>query len=269
MPKKSTVETARIVNVHSLDGSIKGETPLPEVFSTEIRRDLVRRAVLSGQSARIQPRTNDYYAGKKTSAMSLGVGLDLARVPRVKGDHNPASGQGAFVPNVVGGRAAFPTQLEKKWRERINDKERRLAMKSAIAATGNLKLVQERGHLVGDNAVPFVVSDDLKSVNKASEFREFLKSAMLIQDIIRAKEGIKERSGRGKTRGRRWVKPKSILLVADEISPAVRLAARNFSGLDFAEVSSLNVERLAPGGHPGRLTIWTESAFKKLDELYA
>ena len=43
----------------------------------------------------------------------------------------------------------------------------------------------------------------------------------------------------------------------------------NFTGVEFADVGSLNVERLAPGGHAGRLTVWTESAFKKLDELYA
>jgi large subunit ribosomal protein L4e len=280
MPKKAIAEStsstaqaasaAKTVSVHSLDGSIKSEVPLPEVFSADVRKDLVRRAVISGQTARIQPRTNDYYAGKRTSAMSLGVGLDLARVPRVKGDHNPASGQGAFVPNVIGGRVAFPTQLEKKWHERINDKERRLALKSAIAATGRMDLVEERGHFVGEKTtIPYVVSDDLKGILKASEFREFLKNSSLLGDILRAKEGIKERSGRGKTRGRRWIKPKSILLVADEINPSVRLAARNFSGLDFAEVGSLNVERLAPGGHPGRLTVWTESAFKKLDELYA
>ena len=31
---------------------------------------------------------------------------------------------------------------------------------------------------------------------------------------------------------------------------------------------NLNVEVLAPGGHPGRLTVWSESAIKMLDELF-
>lgn len=30
----------------------------------------------------------------------------------------------------------------------------------------------------------------------------------------------------------------------------------------------MNLLRLAPGGHVGRFVIWTESAFRKLDELY-
>jgi len=271
MPSTTTAgaELKISVPVRAVDGSVKGEVPLPSVFSTELRRDLIRRAVISSQTARIQPHTNDPMAGKRTSAMSLGVGLDLARVPRVKGEHNPASGQGAFVPNVIGGRAAFPTRLEKIWHEEINSKERRLALRSAIAATANQGLVAARGHILPDGAsLPFVVSDELKGLKKASEFREFLKSLSLYQDAERAKEGVKERAGRGKSRGRRWIRPKSILLVADELNPPLRLAARNFTGIEFAEVSSLNVERLAPGGHPGRLTVWTESALKKLDEIY-
>jgi len=263
MPKKSiAVETVKVMG---LDGSVKSELPVPAVFSTGIRPDLVRRAVLSSQSARIQPRTNDYYAGKKNTAESLGVGLDLARVPRIHG-----ANRAAFVPNVVGGRVAFPAQLEKIYHERINSKERLMALKSAIAATASAKLVVARGHAVAEGTpLPFVVTDDLKGLKKAAEFRDFLKKVSLWSDVERAKSGIKERSGRGKTRGRRWVKPKSILVVSDELKPSLRLASRNFTGVDFADVSSLNVERLAPGGHAGRLTVWTESAFKKLDELYA
>merc|ERR1712200_243194 len=34
------------------------------------------------------------------------------------------------------------------------------------------------------------------------------------------------------------------------------------------QVDSLNILRLAPGGHLGRFIIWTEGAFKKLDGLY-
>jgi large subunit ribosomal protein L4e len=263
MPKRT--KEAKQVTVLSLEGKGKGEIPLPNVFSTEVRPDLIRRAVVSMQSARIQPQTRDPMAGKRTSAISLGVGLDLARVPRVKG-----GGPGGFVPNVIGGRRAFPTRLEKIYHERINVKERRLALRSAIAASASKELVKGRGHAVGEDiALPLVVADDAKSLVHASEFRELLKKLSLWEDAERAKNGIKERPGRGKTRGRRWVKPKSLLLVTDELNPPIRLASRNFVGIDFAEVKSLNVEMLAPGGHAGRLTLWTESAMKKLDELYA
>jgi large subunit ribosomal protein L4e len=254
----------RAVPVYSLDGNVKEEVKLPLVFANEVRPDLIQRAVNSSLTARIQPKTRDPMAGKRTSAISLGVGLDLARVPRVKG-----GGPAALVPNVIGGRRAFPERLEKIYHERINDKERLLALKSAIAATGIKDAVLKRGHAVkGDMVMPFVVSDELKAISKASEFREVLKKLSLWDDALRAKDGIKERAGRGKTRGRRWIRPRSILLVTDELNPPVRLASRNFPGFDYSEIKSLNAEKLAPGGHPGRLTVWTESAFKKLDEIF-
>jgi large subunit ribosomal protein L4e len=254
----------KTTHVYSLDGSVKEEIAVPAVFSNDVRPDLIRRAVNSILTANIQPKSRDPMAGKKNSAVSLGVGLDLARVPRVKG-----GGPAAFAPCVVGGRVAFPERVEKIYHERINRKERLVAVKSAIAATAAKDIVLKRGHIVGaDVALPLVVSDDLKGLAKASEFREFLKKLSLWEEASRAKDGIKERAGRGKTRGRRWIKPKSLLIVTDELSPAVRKASRNFPGVDYSDISSLNVEKLAPGGHPGRLTVWTESAFKKLGEVY-
>ena len=45
-------------------------------------------------------------------------------------------------------------------------------------------------------------------------------------------------------------------------------AFRNIPGITLLNVSKLNILKLAPGGHVGRFCIWTESAFRKLDELY-
>jgi large subunit ribosomal protein L4e len=45
-------------------------------------------------------------------------------------------------------------------------------------------------------------------------------------------------------------------------------AARNVPGVDVVTVADLNVELLAPGTHPGRLTVWTSSAIDRLGELY-
>jgi len=261
----SQAAEARVVPVRSLDGSVTGQIEVPSVFNSYVRPDLIRRAVNSILTGRVQPKTQNYMAGKRNTAVSLGVGLDLARVPRVRG-----GGPAGFAPCVVGGRIAFSRRLEKINHERINDKERLLALKSAIAATGTKEIVIKRGHAVkGDVGFPIVVSDDLKNLKKASEFRDFLKALSLWDDAERSKKGIKERAGRGKTRGRRWIRPRSMLLVADELNPSLRLASRNFSGVSFSDLASLNVEKLAPGGHPGRLTVWTESAFKKLNETFS
>lgn len=40
------------------------------------------------------------------------------------------------------------------------------------------------------------------------------------------------------------------------------------AGITLLNVNKLNLLRLAPGGHVGRFCIWTESAFRKLDDLY-
>ncbi len=45
-------------------------------------------------------------------------------------------------------------------------------------------------------------------------------------------------------------------------------AARNILGMDVIKINNLNVELLAPGTHPGRLTVWSKSAFEKLGELF-
>jgi large subunit ribosomal protein L4e len=45
-------------------------------------------------------------------------------------------------------------------------------------------------------------------------------------------------------------------------------AARNLPGIEVASVENLNAELLAPGTHPGRLTVWTTSAFEKLESVF-
>ena len=41
-----------------------------------------------------------------------------------------------------------------------------------------------------------------------------------------------------------------------------------FTGITLLNVDRLNLLKIAPGGHLGRFCIWTESAFKRLDEIY-
>jgi large subunit ribosomal protein L4e len=45
-------------------------------------------------------------------------------------------------------------------------------------------------------------------------------------------------------------------------------AFRNIPGVSVQKVSQLNLLKLAPGGHVGRLVLWTDSAFRKLDSIF-
>ena len=251
------------VNVYSIEGEVKGDIELPAIFNEEFRPDLIKRAVISSQTARVQPWGNDPMAGKRTTAESWGSGRGAARVRRIKN-----GAKAAFAPMAIGGRQAHPTRAEKNHHERINIKERRFAIRSAVACTADKDLVEKRGHKIGDiEQFPIVVEDDICSLTKTSETREAFKALGVYDDVIRAKEGKKIRAGRGKTRGRKYKKVKGPLVVVGE-DKGIYKAARNHAGVDVVAVENLNAELLAPGTHPGRLTIFTESAIEKLGGLF-
>lgn len=256
------------VRVYDLEGKPVREVKLPPIFVTPYRPDLIRRAFISSLTARIQPQGRDPMAGKRTTAESLGVGYGIARVPRVKGDRYPKANQAAFVPMAVGGRRAHPPKVEKVVFERINRKEKQLAVMSAIAATADFNLVSGRGHVVdGVPELPLVVVDELEEISRTASIRVFLKRLGVWGDVERAKRGRKIRPGKGKFRGRRYKRRRGPLIVIGRDGGIVR-AARNLSGVDVVEARNLSVIHLAPGGHAGRLTIWTESALRQLEERF-
>lgn len=189
----------------------------------------------------------------------------MARLPRVAGG-GPTRGRGAFAPQAVGGRRAHPPKVERKLIRKINKEEMKKATASAIAATANRDLVLERGHRVGDVELPIVVSDSLEKTRKAAKTKEVFKALGLWDDLLRAK-GKKVRAGKGKRRGRKYRRRKSLLIVVSG-DRGIKLGARNHPGVDVVTVNELGVEHLAPGTHYGRLTLYTESAIKRIKERF-
>jgi len=249
--------------VFDLRGKETGKVKLPPVFKTPLRPDVIKRSVLAIQSHKIQPQGRDPMAGKRTTAESRGVGLGISRVPRLKDGSRAAFGVG-----IVGGHRAHPPRSEKKIRKKIPKKEMGLALRSAIAATGIKETVKTRGHLVEDIPdFPLVVVDDIESLRKTKEVEEVLLSLGVWADIFRAKESRRVRSGKGKRRGRRYKQAVGPLLVTSERNN-LQKAARNLPGVDIASVEDLNVTLLAPGTHPGRLTVWSTKALEKLDKKF-
>ena len=225
---------------------------------------MIRRAVLSLQSRRRQPHGVDELAGKRTTAESWQTGHGKSRVPRVKGGGSGAANKAAFAPGTVGGRVAHPPEARKVIVERINTKENRLAIRSAIAASANPKIVADRGHKI-DNVphIPLIVSSRLESLATTKEVQDILTSLGCGDDLDRASNGRGIRAGKGKMRGRKMKTPKSLLIVVGTDS-GIGKAARNLPGVDIAEVHGLNAELLAPGTHAGRLVVWTTSAINRL-----
>lgn len=251
-------------HVYSLEGKPVEEIELPPIFEEEFRPDVIRRAVLAQQTARLQPHGANEMAGKRTSAETFGKGFGVARVRRVKGSHHPTAGRGKFAPHTVGGRRAHPPAIGKVLRERVNRKERRLAIRSAIAATKERELSITRGHMVGDVAeFPLVVVDELEGLEKTSLARGAMKMLGLGRELERVVKSKKIRAGRGKMRGRRYKQAVGPLIVVGR-GAGIKLGAGNLPGVEVVEVEQLNAERLAPGGVPGRVTIWTKGAIQKL-----
>jgi len=256
------------ISVFDLNGDLAKAVSLPSVFATSIRRDVIRKAVVALQSHKIQPQGRDVIAGMRTSAESVGTGRHLARVPRVKGSRSPRAGEGAIATMTVGGRSAHPPKAEKTIAKRINRKERLLAIRSAIAATAHDDIVTSRGHASSKvKELPLVVVDDVESLKDVDSVKGAFEKLGVWEDVQRAKAHRGMRAGIGKRRGRKMKRAVGPLLVVAE-DKGIRRAAGNLPGVDVIRVDRLNVEMLAPGTHPGRLTVWSESALKKLQEIY-
>ena len=254
---------AKTCNIYTLQGKAVSKIPLPPVFNTPLRPDVIKRAVVTIQSHRFQPQGRDPRAGKRTTAESRGVGLGIARVPRIKGGN-----RAAFGVSIVGGHRAHPSKSEKNIGRRIPRKEMSLALHSAIAATGNREVVTRRGHLVDDvPEFPLIVVDDIEQLQKTKEVEKVFLQLGIWADVFRAKESRKVRAGKGKMRGRRYKQAVGPLLVVSGDGNVIK-AARNLPGVDATQIEYINAEMLAPGTHPGRLTVWSKSAFERLNEKF-
>lgn len=250
------------VNVHDKSGKAAGQVEVPSVFGSPVRTDLIRKAVSAAQANRRQRYGANPIAGTRQSVEWPGKGKGMARTPRLRG-----GSRAAFVPNAFKGRRAHPPEARHEWTEKINVKERRLAIASALAATAIADAVKARGHKVADSvAFPIVVSDDFALTVKTSDLAEQLVNLGLGADLERAKMGIHVRAGMGKLRGRAYRTPRSVLLVTvDGKAPA----APNLAGVEVVAARNLSAEDLAPGGDVGRLTVYTQGAIAHIKEAFA
>ena len=254
----------KTAEIFDLQGKSTGKITLPIVFSTPLRPDVIKRAVLAIQSNRRQKQGRDPMAGKKTTAESRGTGSATARVPRIKS----GSGRAAFAPSTVKGRQPHPPRAEKLILRDIPKKEAKLALTSAIAATAQKETVTSRGHKIGTvSQFPLVVEDALEGLTKAKEVEDAFTSLGITEDLTRVRDSRSVRAGKGKRRGRKMKQAVGPLIVVVDGKSLIK-AASNLPGVQITTVVNLNTEMLAPGTHPGRLTVWTNGAIQKLNTLY-
>lgn len=245
------------------------EVELPRQFSSDVRNDLISRAAIADQTTHYQAKGNDPRAGMETSARYKGRKEDFGSGKNKGTAIRPREilpkgrlGKVKRIPSAVKGRRAHPPHVNQVIIEKINKKEYRVALVSAIAATADKKAVALRGHKVTQN-LPIVFDNAFESVSKTKDVYKALY-ALIGDDLNRADYG-KPRSGVRARKGGK-VYPKSAIIAVSKDSPIIK-AARNIPGVDVVEVSKLTVEKLAPGAKAGRLAIYTEAALLEIAKL--
>jgi len=162
-----------------------------------------------------------------------------------------------------------PTKTYRRWHRKINKTQKRQALASCLAATACAPLVEARGHKIAEETkeIPLVVSDDIEKITKTKDAVECLENLGLSEELTKCQRK-QTRPGKGKMRGRRYKRRRGPLIVYKNDDGCVK-AFRNIPGVDLMNVESLNLLMLAPGGHVGRLCVWSKSAFESLEGRYS
>uniref|UniRef100_A0A2K6SN53 Large ribosomal subunit protein uL4 C-terminal domain-containing protein n=1 Tax=Saimiri boliviensis boliviensis TaxID=39432 RepID=A0A2K6SN53_SAIBB len=211
---------------------------LPAIFKAPIQPDTVNFVHTNLRKNNRQPYAVSELAGPQTSAESWGTG---------GGTHR--SGQGAFGNMCRGGRMFAPTKTWHHWHP--------------LPA-----LVMSKGHRIEEvPELPLAVKDKAEGYKKTKEAVLLLKKLKAWNDIKKVYASQRMRAGKGKMRNHHRIQCRDPCIIYNEDNGIIK-AFRSIPGITLLNVSKLNILKLAPGGHVGRFCIWTQSAFRKLDELY-
>lgn len=242
-------------SVLDLNGNVVKEKQFELGFVQKFRPDLIMRAFLSETSEKYQPKGSHPLAGMQTSAEYVGrrkkwrsmINIGRSRLPKEKLPKG-RFGRVLIVPHAVKGRRAHPPKPWKKIVEKINSKERKAALKSAIAYSFDKDSVTKRGHLI-PSVFPVIVSNEFESLKKTKDVLSVLKKILGNE--------LKRVSRKGS---------KGPLLVFSKNS-ILEKSAKNIPGVDVCPVHDLKISLLAPGGIAGRLVVWTEAAVEEIKNL--
>jgi large subunit ribosomal protein L4e len=241
---------------------------LSPVFSCPIRPDLVTLVHFNLLKNKRQPYAVSSRSGHKISAKSWGTGRALARIPRSSGGGTHSSGHGATGNMCRGGHMSAPTKIWRRWHSKIGLNVKRYATVSALAASAFPSLVMARGHKIGDlPEIPLVLDDSFEFVSNTARALTTVFAVGCSSEIKRSSASPSIRKGRGKMRNRRFVSCKGPMVVHAGDYGITR-AFRNLPGVDVSTVKNLGVLQLAPGGHLGRLLLWTKPAIESLNDIF-
>ena len=253
--------------MYDLNGNMKGELVLPNLFNTKIREDIVSKYFESYKFLIMQPYAPDPEAGRKHSASGTishkrhdwkgHYGKGISRIPRKTMWRRGTNffWIGAEVSGTRGGRKVHAAQLLKIIRK-INNREKQIAMNSAIAATSDKDYLLKRYSSLSkiDLEFPIIIESKFDSP-KTKELILLLKKILgdKIELALKSKE---TRAGKGKRRGRRYKSNAGLLLIKGKEEKI------KIKGIEVRTHEDLSILDLYP---LGRLTVFTEQGIKELE----
>ncbi len=258
-------------HVLDINGKKGKEVTLPDAFSSKIREDIVSKVIEAKKTK--QPYAPSLVAGKQHSASGkiqhtrhvwkTMQGRGISRIPRkiMSRRGSQFNWRAAEIPSAMGGRRAHPPKIIPMINtKKINKKEMTIALKSALGATANEKIVTGRYEKLKSKKIsglPIVVESKIISLKTKTLIESLKKILGDLFEISLKKKTI--RSGKGKSRGRKYKKNLGLLLVTGKKEKL------KTNIIDTKNVGNLNVSDLAKGGI-GRLTIYTEKAIDEIGE---
>ena len=245
-----------------ISGKKKSDISLPKVFSTPVREDLVNKSVELARFASAQPHSLYSEAGKRHSASGTishkrhewkgHYGKGLARVPRKTMNRHGTQFYwvGAETANTRGGRRVHGPTLWKRYRK-INDKESKLALASAIASTANDKMIVKRYSNMSVAPATLPIFESIPQ--KTGALSDAISAVYGNISQIERKTSV--RAGKGKNRGRPHKVNAGVLFIIGNKEK------HNFKSVPIKTVKDLSILDLYP---MGRLVVYTKAALEDL-----
>jgi|TARA_B100001971_G_C18129404_1_gene503967 large subunit ribosomal protein L4e len=252
-------------------GKERGTIELPKNFNFVIREDILSKVyeALKGSFSQAYGIKEGAGAGYSASGIikkrrhdwKASYGKGISRIPRkVMSRHGSSFNWiGATVSSTRGGRRPHAPRSIKNTFKKINRKELLIAFNSALTGTVDKKSIEKKyGRAIESG---FVFSGDVLSI-KTKEFVDLLKRIFGKDEIKNVLKNKSIRAGIGKMRGRKYKSNAGLLFVIGNEEKMKR------KGIDIVKVKELNIKDLCPNGEPGRITCYTETAIKEIEERF-
>jgi large subunit ribosomal protein L4e len=124
------------------------------------------------------------------------------------------------------------------------------ALASALSFNVDRNTICKRANLEINVSLPIILEANVEKIKKTKDIVKLMDALSLNRLVEKAKKNG----------------TKSVLFVVSNNSSFK--AASNLPGVDVVRANDLNVKDLAPGTHPGRLTVFSESAIPEIEKRF-